>query len=90
MAQKETKMVEIRGRTEDELTGSLERAREELFRLRMSSVSSRPDNVMALRQKRREVARILTVMSERARGATVVSASPQTKSETSSEASSEE
>jgi large subunit ribosomal protein L29 len=62
------KMVEIRDRTDDELSASLARAKDELFRLRLNRYTNQLENVMELRNKRREVARIMTVLSARKRG----------------------
>jgi large subunit ribosomal protein L29 len=67
-AVKGPKMVEIRDRSDDELMASLDRARDELFRLKLNRFTNQIENVMHIRQKRREVARILTVLSARKRG----------------------
>lgn len=61
------KMVEIRDRSDEELRASLERARDELFRLKLGRFTNQIENVMQIRNKRREIARIMTVMSERKR-----------------------
>ena len=66
---KGAKMVEIRDRSDEELTASLDRARDELFRLRLNRHTNQLENVMQLRSKRREIARIMTVLSARHRGA---------------------
>ncbi len=68
-AEKGPKMVEIRDRTDDELQASLDRAKDELFRLKLNRFTNQLENVMTIRQKRREVARIMTVISARRRGA---------------------
>ena len=49
----------------EELRRLLLENRQELFNLRFQRVSHQLDNVMRLRQVRREVARLLTVISER-------------------------
>ena len=59
------KMVEIRDKSDEELAASLDRAKDELFRLKLNRFTNQLENVMTIRQKRREVARILTVMTER-------------------------
>jgi large subunit ribosomal protein L29 len=64
----QTKMIEVRDRSDEELVSSLERAREELFRLKMGRFTNQLENVMQIRQKRREIARIQTVISARRRG----------------------
>jgi large subunit ribosomal protein L29 len=67
-APKGPKMVEIRDRTDDELTASLDRARDELFRLKLQRHTNQLENVMNIRSKRREIARVMTVLSARHRG----------------------
>ena len=67
-AERGPKMVEIRDRTDDELNASLDRAKDELFRLKLNRFTNQLENVMQLRTKRREVARIMTVLSARKRG----------------------
>jgi large subunit ribosomal protein L29 len=62
------KMVEIRDRSDDELAASLDRAKDELFRLRLNRYTNQLENVMQLRGKRREIARIMTVLTARKRG----------------------
>ncbi len=66
MAQeKAVKMVEIRDRSAEELTASLERSRDELFRMNLARSTNQLTNTTKLKKKRHEIARILTVMSER-------------------------
>ena len=59
------KMVEIRDRSDAELSMSLERARDELFRLKLGRFTNQLENVMQIRSKRREIARVQTVLSAR-------------------------
>jgi large subunit ribosomal protein L29 len=68
MATKGPKMIEIRDRSDDELASSLVRAREELFRLKLGRFTNQLENTMQIRQKRREIARIQTVISARRLG----------------------
>ena len=68
MAEKGPKMVEIRDRSDEELAASLDRAKDELFRLKLNRFTNQLENVMQLRSKRREIARIMTVISARHRG----------------------
>jgi large subunit ribosomal protein L29 len=58
----------IRDLPDQELTESLVRAREELFRLKLGNYTNQVENALQLRFKRREVARILTIMRSRALG----------------------
>jgi len=71
------KMVEIRDRSDEELRSSLDRAKDELFRLKLGRHTNQLQNVMQIRAKRREVARIMTVASARRRGVEKVGAQPQ-------------
>jgi large subunit ribosomal protein L29 len=68
MAEKGKKMVEIRDRSNEELSGSLSRAKDELFRLKLGRFTNQLENVMQIRNKRREIARIMTVISAREHG----------------------
>ena len=68
MAEKGPKMVEIRDRSDAELVASLERAQDELFRLKLGRFTNQLENVMQIRSKRREVARIQTALSARRTG----------------------
>jgi large subunit ribosomal protein L29 len=74
-----TKMVEIRDRSNDELNATLARAKDELFRLKLNRFTNQLENVMQIRNKRREVARIMTVLSARAAGKEAVGAHPKTE-----------
>ncbi|HLU65983.1 MAG TPA: 50S ribosomal protein L29, partial [Kofleriaceae bacterium] len=56
----------IRDLPDDELAQAHERAREELFRLRLGNYTNQVENTSSLREKRRELARILTVQRARA------------------------
>jgi ribosomal protein L29 len=68
MSTKGPKMVEIRDRSDDELQGSLERAKDELFRLKLGRFTNQRETVMQIRSKRREIARIQTILSARKKG----------------------
>lgn len=57
--------AELRELPDQELRARLDSAKEELFNLRFQLATGQLDNPMRLRQVRREVARILTVMRER-------------------------
>jgi large subunit ribosomal protein L29 len=56
----------IRDLPSDDLGSALERAREELFRLRLGNYTNQVENTISLRDKRRELARILTITRARA------------------------
>lgn len=58
----------IRDLPDAELEQALDRARDELFRLKLGMYTNQVENTMSLRAKRREVARILTVWRARQLG----------------------
>jgi large subunit ribosomal protein L29 len=60
-----TSPVELRTLADDELRSRLEAAREELFNLRFQMATGQLDNPMRIKQVRHEVARIMTVLTER-------------------------
>jgi len=68
MATKGLKIAEVRDRSDEELLASRDRARDELFRLKLGRFTNQLTNVMQIRQKRREIARIETTISARRRG----------------------
>jgi large subunit ribosomal protein L29 len=59
------KARELRDMTDDELQVKLEERRQELFNLRFQSATGALENPARLRLAKREIARILTVRSER-------------------------
>jgi len=56
---------ELRDLTNDELETRLTESRQELFNLRFQSATGQLENTTRLKLARREIARILTVQSER-------------------------
>ena len=64
-----SKQAEALGRVRDlpdnELAEALERAQDELFRMRLNNYTNQLQNPLSVRFKRREVARIMTVIQER-------------------------
>ena len=74
MAAKGIKFAEIRDRSDQELLDSRDRARDELFRLKLGRFTNQLTNVMQIRDKRREVSRIETVISARRNGQETASA----------------
>jgi large subunit ribosomal protein L29 len=59
---------ELRALTDDELEHRMAETRQELFNLHFQSVTGVLENSARLRHTKREIARILTVKNERARG----------------------
>lgn len=65
MSKKAEATARVRDLPDNELAEALDRARDELFRLRLGNYTNQLENPLTLRAKRREVARIMTVMQER-------------------------
>ena len=63
------KSVDIRHKTDDELRGELDQLTKEAFNLRFQRASGQLENNARVRQVRRDIARIRTIMGERARKA---------------------
>ena len=66
MSKLATSLVELRDQPDEELRQQLARSRDELFRLNLGQHTNQVTSTAALMQKRREIARILTIL--RARG----------------------
>jgi large subunit ribosomal protein L29 len=60
------KVSDLRELTEDELERRLDEARQELFNLRFQHATGALENTAALIGAKRDIARILTLMHERA------------------------
>jgi large subunit ribosomal protein L29 len=63
------KASDVRGKTDDELQGELDQLGKEAFNLRFQKASGQLENTSRVRQVRRDIARIKTILGERARGA---------------------
>ena len=61
------KASELRGLTVEELQQQLEDRREDLFQLRIQNATHQLENYAQLSANRREVARIMTVLTEKVR-----------------------
>ena len=59
------KAGDIRVKTDDELTGELDNLGKEIFNLRFQRANGQLENTARVRQVRREIARIKTVLGER-------------------------
>ena len=66
MSKDKALLERMRDLPDDELLQSLDRARDELFRLKLGLHTNQVENPLSVRAKRREVARIMTIV--RARG----------------------
>ena len=60
---------DLRARTEDELTEQVETLGKEIFNLRFQRASGQLENTARVRQVRRDIARIKTILGERRRPA---------------------
>ena len=60
------KTEEIRDMADDEITAEIEKARERLFRVRFQAKGKDVENPGELKRVRKDVARMLTVLRERA------------------------
>ncbi|HVA35146.1 MAG TPA: 50S ribosomal protein L29 [Stellaceae bacterium] len=63
------KATDIRHKTDDELRGELDQLAKEAFNLRFQRASGQLENTARVRQVRRDIARIKTIMGERTRKA---------------------
>jgi large subunit ribosomal protein L29 len=63
------KPADVRTKTDDELTGELEVLGKESFNLRFQRANGQLENTARMRQVRRDIARIKTVLGERRRSA---------------------
>jgi large subunit ribosomal protein L29 len=61
------KVGDVRAKTDDELKTELEKLGKETFNLRFQRASGQLENTDRMRAVRRDVARIRTILSERAR-----------------------
>jgi large subunit ribosomal protein L29 len=60
-----TRPGELRDLPEDELEARLDSSKEELFNLRFQLATGQLDNPMRIKQVRHDIARIMTVLTER-------------------------
>lgn len=60
---------ELRGLTEAELTEKEQQLKQEVFNLRFQLTTGRIENPMKIRQTKRDLARVKTIMREKSRGA---------------------
>ena len=63
------KAADVRAKTDDELKAELEKLGKERFNLRFQRISGQLGNTSRVRQVRRDMARIKTVIGQRARKA---------------------
>jgi large subunit ribosomal protein L29 len=61
------KAADVRAKTADELTTQLGELQKEAFNLRFQRASGQLENTARVRQVRRDIARIKTILGERAR-----------------------
>jgi large subunit ribosomal protein L29 len=76
MAAKGLTADDLRSQPEEELTTKLKEAKEELFNLRFQAATGQLETHGRLREVKREIARIYTVMRERELGIVVLAEEP--------------
>ena len=64
---RDTKPADVRARTDDQLKGQLLDLRKEQFNLRFQRATGQAEGTARMRQVRRDIARIKTVLGERTR-----------------------
>ena len=62
--------AELRNKTPDELRDQLVQLKKEAFNLRFQKATNQLENTARMRKVRRDVARVMTVLGEKARTAT--------------------
>ena len=63
------KAADVRAKTDDELTAEIDTLGREIFNLRFQRANGQLENTARVRQVRRDIARIRTVLGERQRQA---------------------
>ena len=63
------KAADVRAKTDDELRGELDILGKEIFNLRFQRANGQLENTARVRQARRDIARINTILGERRRAA---------------------
>ena len=61
--------TELRGKTPDELRTKLTTLKKEAFNLRFQAATNQLDNTARIRSVKRETARVMTILNEKARDA---------------------
>lgn len=69
MAQKKSKVEDLRTKTDDQLAESLVMLKKEQFNLRFQAATNQLEGAARVKQVRREIAQIKTLQGERAREA---------------------
>jgi large subunit ribosomal protein L29 len=77
MSKVATVLVELRDQPDQELRQALVRSRDELFRLHLAQHTNQVTSTAAVMEKRREIARILTILRSREIGAETQGQKPQ-------------
>ena len=79
MSKTETLLEQLRDQPDHELRQALARTRDELFRLHLGQHTNQVTSTAALVQKRREIARILTILRARELGSETQGQAKKTK-----------
>jgi large subunit ribosomal protein L29 len=86
MSKVRTQLEQIRDLPDSELVQALDRARDELFRLRLGLYTNQVENTRSVRDKKKEVARILSVIRSRKLGLETQAAGSSAAADTGGEA----
>ena len=83
---------DLRGNEPDELRSTARKLQEDLFKHRLKKTTSQLENTMLIRQTRRDIARVYTVLAERVRqiGSGAAPSAKATANDTSAEAVSDQ
>jgi large subunit ribosomal protein L29 len=82
-------LEELRDQPDDELRAALARTRDDLFRLQLGQYTNQVTSTAGLTTKRRDIARIMTILRARALGNEKQAQKTETKAEAASEAPAE-
>ena len=72
---------ELRGKTPDQLREELTKLKKEAFNLRFQAATNQIENTARIRTVRRDVARVKTILNEKARAAAPAEAKQETAAE---------
>ena len=72
---------DLRGNDPEELRRTVRKLEEDLFKARLKKNTNQLENTMSIRNARRDIARVNTVLAERLRDKSAVAAKPAEKAE---------
>jgi large subunit ribosomal protein L29 len=72
---------DLRGNDPEELRSTVRKLQEDLFKARLKKNTNQLENTMSIRNARRDIARVNTVLAERLRDKSAAAAKPAAKAE---------